>query len=606
MSEDYLTVMPQDFRDLGLIEPLLRALDSAGYSEPTPIQAKMIPHVMAGQDVVGQAQTGTGKTAAFALPLLNRLQPAKKARPKVLVLAPTRELAIQVSDSFKQYAANMKHMRVLPIYGGQDYVSQLQQLDRGVHVVVGTPGRVMDHIRRGSLDLSTIESIVLDEADEMLKMGFLEDVEWILDQAPEERQIALFSATMPPSIRRIAVTYLNDPVEITIKNKTVTASTISQNYLIVRNFQLKKEALSRILEVEDFEGMLVFVRTKMQTIELAEQITELGYSCAALNGDIPQSQRVRTVDQLKSGKLDILVATDVAARGLDVERVSHVVNYDIPFDTEAYIHRIGRTGRAGREGKAILFLTPRERSMLKSIERASRKRIEQMELPSVKEINDKRIAAYKDRITETLAGNCDFFARLIGDYCSETDTSAEDVAAALAKMAQGKTPLLLKEDPKPVAPKHARANFGERDRGRQADKRVRNKKRHGHKSQEGMDRYRIEVGEIHGVRPANIVGAIANEAEISSEFIGRIAIFEEYSTVDLPYGMPKPVLRTLQNVRVNGRLMRTRRADDQPDQDSPAGDNRKERSDRPRRKNFKKSPHPKRSAKGNRTRSEAV
>lgn len=606
MSNDFLTVMPQNFRELGLAAPLLRALDTAGYSEPTPIQAKMIPHVMAGDDVVGQAQTGTGKTAAFALPLLNRLQPSKTARPKVLVLAPTRELAIQVSDSFKQYGTNLKHLRVLPIYGGQDYVGQLQQLDRGVHVVVGTPGRVMDHIRRRSLDLSSVESIVLDEADEMLKMGFLEDVEWILDQAPAQRQIALFSATMPPSIRRIAATHLNDPVEITIQNKTATASTISQSYLTVKNFQRKKEALTRILEVEDFEGVLIFVRTKMQTIELAEQLVELGYSCAALNGDIPQSQRVRTVEQLKSGKLDILVATDVAARGLDVDRVSHVVNYDIPFDTEAYIHRIGRTGRAGREGKAILFLTPRERSMLKSIERASRKRIEPMELPSVKAINDRRIAAYKDRITETLAGDCDFFARLIGDYCRETETSAETVAAALAKMAQGKTPLLLKEDPKPALRKNSRENFGERERGKRIDRKARSKGRDDHKPTEGMDRYRIEVGEVHGVRPANIVGAIANEADISSEFIGRIAIFDEYSTVDLPYGMPKQMLRMLQNTRINGRLMKTRRADEQPVQNNSGNDRHSMKNDRPRRKNFRKGAPQKGLAKTTRTRSKSA
>ncbi|WP_136796326.1 MULTISPECIES: DEAD/DEAH box helicase [Desulfosediminicola] len=606
MSNDFLTIMPQDFRELGLTEPLLRALDSAGYTEPTPIQSKMIPHVLAGKDVVGQAQTGTGKTAAFALPLLSRIQPVKKARPKVLVLAPTRELAIQVSDSFKQYGTNMKQLRVLPIYGGQDYVGQLQQLDRGVHVVVGTPGRVMDHIRRGSLDLSTIESIVLDEADEMLKMGFLEDVEWILDQAPKERQIALFSATMPPSIRRIAVTHLNEPIEITIQNKTATASTISQQYLIVKNFQLKKEALNRILEIEEFEGMLIFVRTKMQTVELAEQLSDLGYSCAALNGDIAQSQRVRTVEQLKSGKLDILVATDVAARGLDVERVSHVVNYDVPFDAEAYIHRIGRTGRAGREGKAILFLTPRERSMLKSIERASRKRIEQIELPSVKEINQKRIAAYKNRITETLSGNCDFFSQLISEYCQETETSAEDVAAALAKIAQGKTPLLLKDLPKPAPRKNSRDQYGEQERGKRSDRKVRGKKHENHNSQDGFDRYRIEVGEVHGVRPANIVGAIANEADISSEYIGRISIFEDYSTVDLPNGMPKPVLRMLQNVRVNGRLMRTRIADDQPDGDNFGNDGRKTRSDKPRRNNFKKGPRQKSLAKSNSSRSKAA
>lgn len=565
--------MPQDFSELGLIEPLLRALNSAGYSEPTPIQAKMIPHVMAGQDVVGQAQTGTGKTAAFALPLLNQLKPGKKARPQVLVLTPTRELAIQVSESFKTYGRHLNYLRVLPVFGGQDYSGQLQQLDRGVHIVVGTPGRVMDHIRRGSLNLSTIQTLVLDEADEMLKMGFLEDVEWILEQTPEQRQIALFSATMPASIRRIAGTYLNDPVEITIKNKTATASTISQHYLITSGFAAKRNALSKILEAESFDGMLIFVRTKMQTVELAEYIAELGYSCAALNGDIAQSQRLRTVEQLKASKLDILIATDVAARGLDVERVSHVVNFDIPFDTEAYIHRIGRTGRAGRSGKAILFLTPRERSMLKSIERATRQKIDVMPLPTVAEINAKRITEYKNRISETLATDCSFFAQLITEYCQENDAPAEVVAAALAKMAQGKSPLLLQAEPRSKG--NPRENqFG--DRKNKTERRPRQNRQGNVLPEEGMDRYRIEIGETHGVKPGNIVGAIANEVDISSDYIGRIAIFDDYSTVDLPYGMPKQLLRLLQGVRINGRPMKARKddtaaADGGPRQNGSAG-----------------------------------
>jgi len=559
--------MVTDFSELGLIEPLLRALNSAGYTEPTPIQAKMIPHVMAGNDVVGQAQTGTGKTAAFALPLLNQLKPTKKATPQILVLAPTRELAIQVSEAFKSYGANLNNLRVLPIFGGQEYAGQLQQLHLGVHVVVGTPGRVMDHIRRGSLKLSTIRSIVLDEADEMLKMGFLEDVEWILEQAPEKRQIALFSATMPDSIRRIAATHLNNPVEITIQNKTATAATISQHYLTTNGFNAKREALAKILEAETVDGMLVFVRTKMQTVELAEYISELGHSVAALNGDIAQSQRLRTVEQLKSGKLDILIATDVAARGLDVERVSHVVNFDIPFDTEAYIHRIGRTGRAGRQGRAILFLTPRERTMLKSIERATRQKIEQMALPTVSEINAKRIDAYKKTISETLDTDCSFFAGLINDYCRENGTPAELVAAALAKMAQGKTPLLLPEEPRREI-RRERSVRAETGQKRSAEQRPRKGRQVGLPPEEGMDRYRIEVGEVHGVKPGNIVGAIANEADISSDYIGRINIFEDYSTVDLPYGMPHQVLRLLHGARINGRPMRVRR-DEESTQDTP-------------------------------------
>jgi ATP-dependent RNA helicase DeaD len=560
MSKDFLSVMPQDFSELGLIEPLIKALNKAGYTEPTPIQAKMIPHVMAGHDVVGQAQTGTGKTAAFALPLLNKLKPGKKARPQVLVLTPTRELAIQVSESFKTYGENIPNLRILPIFGGQDYSIQLQQLERGVQVVVGTPGRVMDHIRRGSLDLSTIQSLVLDEADEMLKMGFLDDVEWILEKAPAERQIALFSATMPSSIRRIAGTYLNDPIEITIQNKTATASTISQHYLVTHGFNYKKDALAKILEAETFDGMLIFVRTKLQTVELAEQITELGYSCAALNGDIAQSQRLRTVEQLKAGKLDILVATDVAARGLDVERVSHVLNFDIPFDTEAYIHRIGRTGRAGRNGKAILFLTPRERSMLKSIERATRQKIDAMNLPTIAEINAKRIDEYKEKISETLASDCSFFAQLVDEYCRENETPADLVAAALAKMAQGKSPLLLKEDPKSKESRPAK--FAKEDtRDKRTERRPRKTRPESGRPEEGMDRYRIEVGDSHGVKPGNIVGAIANEADISSDHIGRIAIFDDYSTVDLPYGMPSDILKLLHGVRINGRPMKARKDD---------------------------------------------
>lgn len=587
MSNDFLTVMPQDFSDLGLVEPLLRALSKAGYTEPTPIQAKMIPHVMAGQDVVGQAQTGTGKTAAFALPLLNQLRPNKKARPQVLVLTPTRELAIQVSESFKSYGANLNHLRVLPIFGGQDYVGQLQALERGVHVVVGTPGRIMDHMRRGSLNLNSIQSLVLDEADEMLKMGFLEDVEWILEQAPEQRQIALFSATMPSSIRRIAGTYLNDPVEITIKNKTVTASTISQHCLITRGTNAKREALGRILEAEDFEGVLIFVRTKMQTVELSEYMSELGYSCAALNGDMVQSHRLRTVEHLKSGKLDIIIATDVAARGLDVERVSHVINFDIPFDTEAYIHRIGRTGRAGRAGRAILFVSPRERSMLRSIERVTKQKINVMELPTVATINAKRISAYKQKISETLASDCSFFAKLIEEYCNETETPAEIVAAALAKMAQGKTPLLLKNEP---AKEYSRDSFNraDGDRRNRGDQRQRRPRQERSTPEAGMDRYRIEVGETHGVKPGNIVGAIANEADISSDYIGRIAIFDEYSTVDLPNGMPKEVLKLLHSVRINGRPMKTRKDENQGASEAqPFGRGGKSNHGKPR--NFKGS-----------------
>ncbi len=427
------------FTDLQLKEPLLKALEKRGYTTPTPIQAKMIPQVMAGNDVVGQAQTGTGKTAAFALPLLDQLTVEKKVRPQILVLTPTRELALQVAESFKEYGQFMKKLRVLPIYGGQEYGHQLKQLNRGVHVIVGTPGRIMDHIRRGSLNLSALKSLVLDEGDEMLNMGFLDDVEWILEQTPAKKQVALFSATMPKSIRKIASKYLTNPIEITIKNRTATASTISQHYLFTNGYKAKQESLERILEAESFDGILIFVRTKIQTVELSEHLSSRGYLCSPLNGDIPQSQRLRTVEHLKSKKIDILIATDVAARGLDVERISHVINFDVPFDTEAYIHRIGRTGRAGRNGKAILFLQSRERSMLKSIERTTRQKIQTMKLPSESEVQALRIEEYKKQITATLATDCTFYSKLIEDYCQETAIPVQQIAAALAKMSQGKT-----------------------------------------------------------------------------------------------------------------------------------------------------------------------
>lgn len=553
MSDDFLTIKP-GFDDLGLMKQLLKSLEKEGYQEPTPIQAKMIPHVLAGRDVVGQAQTGTGKTAAFALPLLSNLKKGNRKGVRVLVLTPTRELALQVADSFVRYGSTLSGINVLAVYGGEEYSGQLNKLRRGMDVVVGTPGRVMDHIRRGSLDLANIEALVLDEADEMLKMGFIDDVEWIVAQAPAERQIALFSATMPASIRKIASTYLKDPVEITISNKTVTAQTVEQRFLTVKGMVDKKDALSKILENQESDGILIFVRTKMQSVELAEYVQELGYAVSALNGDIPQSQRLRSVEQLKAGKIDILVATDVAARGLDVERVSHVINFDIPFDSESYIHRIGRTGRAGREGKAILFISLREKAMLKTIERATRQKIKPMALPTVSEINKNRINKYKQRITETLNTDCSFFNTIIEEYCQENSLPAEKVAAALAKMVQGAKPLLLEE-------KVERRTRNQHDRGRKKMERKKSDTGRGIRvtastPEEGMDRYRLEVGEIHGVKPGNIVGAIANEADIDSEFIGRISIFDEFSTVDLPTGMPRAVKKVLYNARINGKLMR--------------------------------------------------
>ena len=544
MSVD--TTPTPGFRDLALIDPVLRALDDVGYESPSPIQAQIIPHVLAGKDVLGQAQTGTGKTAAFALPLLSRID-LQRAEPQVLVLTPTRELAIQVAEAFQRYAAHMKGFHVLPIYGGQDYKVQLRQLKRGAHVVVGTPGRVMDHMRRGTLQLGALSALVLDEADEMLRMGFIDDVEWVLEQTPAERQVALFSATMPEVIRRIAKRHLRQPEEIRIKQLSATAETIRQRFWMVSGIH-KLDALTRILEAETFDAMIVFVRTKTATVELTEKLEARGYASAALNGDIAQKLRERTVDQLKKGKLDILVATDVAARGLDVERVSHVINYDIPYDTEAYVHRIGRTGRAGRSGDAILFVAPRERRLLNSIEKATRKPIEAMELPSTEDINDRRVARFKQRITDTLATEeIGFFYQLMEQYQQEHNVPALDVAAALAKMAQGDEPFLLQK--RPSQPRN------ERDASRPRKDFDAGKRKPRTRPDEGMERFRIEVGHSHGVKPGNIVGAIANEAGLDSQHIGHIDIHEDFSLVDLPDGMPRDVFRDLKRVRVAGQQL---------------------------------------------------
>lgn len=529
------------FKDLDLSQPVLKALNDVGYETPTPIQAQMIPHVFAGRDVLGQAQTGTGKTAAFALPLLTQID-LKKKQPQVLVLTPTRELAIQVAEAFQRYASFLKNFHVIPIYGGQEYQSQFRRLKRGVHVVVGTPGRVMDHIRRETLVLDSISCLVLDEADEMLRMGFIEDVEWILEQTPSKRQIALFSATLPPAIRKIAKKYLQDPVSITIKTKTTTVEATRQRYWLVSELH-KLDALTRILEVESFDAIIIFVRTKTATAELSEKLSARGYACAPLNGDIAQKQRERTIERLKKGQINILVATDVAARGLDLDRVSHIINYDIPNDAEAYVHRIGRTGRAGRKGEAILFVAPREKRLLQTIEKATNQKIELMELPTTEAINDKRIARFKQRITDTLAVE-DFglFYQIVEEYRQEHNVPALEIAAALAKLVQGDNPLLLKN--KPITYKD---EF--KDTPKKKDRSSRQKKRRS-QTEEGQQSFRIEVGKSHGVKPGNIVGAIANEAGIDSEYIGRIDIYDEYSIVDLPDDMPDYILDDLKNVWV--------------------------------------------------------
>ncbi len=570
MSSDTNTDVSVAFNDLALNKSLLKILDEIGYEKPSPIQAQTIPLLLDGRDIIGQAQTGTGKTAAFALPLISNMD-LKQKDPQLLVLAPTRELAIQVAEAFQKYATHMRNFHVLPVYGGADYSGQIRALKRGVHVVVGTPGRVMDHIRKGTLKLGGLSALVLDEADEMLRMGFIDDVEWILEQTPDDRQIALFSATMPQQIRRIASKYLDNPEHVTIKVKTTTAETIRQRFWPVSGVH-KLDALTRILEAEEFDGMIIFVRTKNSTVELSDKLAARGYASAPLNGDIAQNQRERTIKNIKSGKLDILVATDVAARGLDVERISHVVNYDVPHDTESYVHRIGRTGRAGREGDAILFVAPREKRMLFAIERATNKKIERMELPSTEVINDKRIDKFKQNISDTLANDdLSFFSQLIEQYEQEHNVPAIEIAAALAKLVQGDTPLLLQNKPqrhKAEKDNWDRDDRGGRDRGERKPRREReggdSRKRVAGRDappEEGMERYRLEVGYQHNVKPGNIVGAIANEADIESKYIGRINIFDDYSLVDLPEGMPKELLYTLKKVWVSGQQLKISLAD---------------------------------------------
>jgi ATP-dependent RNA helicase DeaD len=679
------------FSDLGLSPAILSALTGLGYEMPTPIQAATIPPLLSGSDVLGQAQTGTGKTAAFALPVLSKVN-VELAQPQALVLVPTRELAIQVAEAFQSYAAHMRGFHVLPIYGGQSYTPQIKGLKRGAHVVVGTPGRIMDHMKRGTLDLSGLSFLVLDEADEMLQMGFVDDIEWILEQTPATRQVALFSATLPAAIRRIAQKHQRSPKEITIQSKTSTAANIRQRYWLVSGLH-KLDALTRILEAETFDAMLIFVRTKLETVDLSDRLQARGFDAAPLNGDIPQAQRERTIHALKSGKVDIVVATDVAARGLDVERVSHVVNYDVPYDSESYIHRIGRTGRAGRNGEAILFIAPRERNMLRIIERATRQRIDQMSLPSIADVNEQRVARFKQRITAAIeSGEGSAFRELIEQFEREQNVPAIEIAVALASLAQGGAPLLLPERAEEGAAwsrdrPHGDDSRGERRSGR-AEKQERRKEKYaspegqrgrfepgreggrerfarnadraggrgpsesgarhegvrgpsesGPRSEGGHERpgrdasrregrqdrferraelpaessqpqaqssehhpefsergppraereqaehvaraereqpghdergeaparkrrgkhdisyetFRIEVGHVHGVKPGNIVGAIANEAGLEGRHIGHVDIREDHSFVDLPEGMPKEIFRSLKKVRVVGR-----------------------------------------------------
>ena len=561
----------ETFEQLALSAPLLATIVELGYEAPSPIQAATIPLLLAGHDVLGQAQTGNGKTAAFALPILERLNLADR-QPQALVLTPTRELAIQVAEAFQGYARHLPGFHVLPIYGGQSMSIQLRTLRRGVHVIVGTPGRVMDHLRRETLSLATLRTVVLDEADEMLRMGFIDDVDWILEQTPAEKQVALFSATMPEPIRRVAHRHLRDPKEVKIKTSTATVSTVRQRYWRVSGLH-KLDVLTRILEVEDVDAVLVFVRTKTETTELAERLEARGYACAALHGDMTQALREKTIEQFKSGGLDIVVATDVAARGLDVQRISHVINYDIPYDTEAYVHRIGRTARAGRAGDAILFVAPREMRMLRAIEKATRQTLEPMQPPTREAIAGRRVAQFKQQISEILAAQeLDFFYQVIGEIEQEQEISAHDIAAALTWLAQRGRPFQLegKADPKQqeeALPARPEREFRESRESRESKPEGRRERRPRDAGRDSADldkiRYRIEVGREHGATPQNIVGAIANEAGVESRYIGRIEIFDDYSTVDLPDGMPAEIFQHLRRVRVRQHPMNISRLDGQ-------------------------------------------
>lgn len=600
------------FSELGLASEVFDAVAAGGYDTPTPIQAAAIPHLLSGRDVVGQASTGTGKTAAFALPLLSRVDISDRCT-QILVLTPTRELALQVARSFRKYGENFRDLSIQPIYGGTPYSHQIRELKKGVHIVIGTPGRVMDHMNRGTLDLSSLRCLVLDEADEMLRMGFVDDVTWILEQTPAERQTALFSATMPPPIRRIADQHLKDPEQVTIKDSTATAGTINARY-VVANARDKVEVLYRILETEDTDGVIVFTKTREATLRIAETLAGHGYLAEALNGDMPQAQRERTVQQLKSGRLNVLVATDVAARGLDVQRISHVINFDMPHDTESYVHRIGRTGRAGRSGETILFATRKDIRRVRMIERETRQNMTEMDIPSARAVNEKRRARFCERVTSQLdSPDLEIFRSLIQDCLQNGQSTAEEVAAAVAAMLQGDRPFLMDEqhDFANGHNQHNQRRTGDNDRNRreQFEHRERRNDRPSHPNdrsprdnrrsegfrhneqvtgsfndngdgppprsrrsegpETGMERFRIEVGRDHGVQPGNIVGAIANEAGLNSRDIGRITINEDHSFVDLPEGMPKPLFRQLKDVVVSGRHLRITRTASKGGRKSP-------------------------------------
>lgn len=585
-----MTASDLQFDQLGLPSNILQAVTDLGYETPSPIQREAIPTLMQGGDIIGQAQTGTGKTAAFALPVLAQIDP-KANHTQVLILAPTRELAIQVAEACQSYAKHLNNFHVLPIYGGQSYSTQLRQLKRGAQIVVGTPGRVMDHMRRGTLSIDKLSTLVLDEADEMLRMGFIDDVEWVLEHTPPTRQIALFSATMPKEIEKVANKHLSNPTHIKIKSTTTTAKTIRQRYWQVSGIH-KLDALTRILEMEEFDGIIIFVRTKVATEELAAKLNARGFSSAALNGDIPQAAREKTVDRLKKGQIDILIGTDVVARGLDVERISHVINYDVPYDSEAYVHRIGRTGRAGRLGDAILFIVPRERRMLHVIEKATGQKIERMDIPTAQDINKARVEQFKHKISECLdQQDVSFYQGIIQEYIEEHDADPIQIAAALAHIKQGKHPFLLN----PEADRKVNETRERPDRRSRKEKEGSSEMRPLRDHPEiALERFRINVGYRDGAKPSQIVGAIANTADMSSEYIGQIEIFDSHSTVDLPEGMPTALLKVLQKARVASKPMDIRRMSDKAPSPTdelkrtPSKKRRKDNDAKPRKRQAKR------------------
>ncbi|WP_338493270.1 DEAD/DEAH family ATP-dependent RNA helicase [Erwinia aphidicola] len=558
-----MTDIQTTFADLGLNADILESLNGMGYVKPSPIQLECIPHLLAGRDVLGMAQTGSGKTAAFSLPLLHNIDPTVKA-PQILVLAPTRELAVQVAEAMTEFAKHMRGLNVVALYGGQRYDVQLRALRQGPQVVVGTPGRLLDHLKRGTLDLSNLRGLVLDEADEMLRMGFIEDVETIMAQIPEGHQTALFSATMPEAIRRITKRFMKDPQEVRIQSSMTTRPDISQSYWTA--YGRKTDALTRFLEAEDFDAAIIFVRTKNATLEVAEALERSGYNSAALNGDMNQALREQTLERLKDGRLDILIATDVAARGLDVERISLVVNYDIPMDAESYVHRIGRTGRAGRAGRALLFVENRERRLLRNIERTMKLTIPEVELPNAELLGERRLAKFAAKVQQQLeSSDLEQYRALLAKMQPEDELDIETLAAALLKMAQGERPLIVPAD----APQRPRSQFRDRDERREGGRGDRpercpreprseaagDRPRRERRDVGDMEVYRIEVGRDDGVEVRHIVGAIANEGDISSRYIGNIKLFGTHSTIELPKGMPGDVLSHFTRTRILNKPM---------------------------------------------------